>query len=120
MSRIRGMLRSGTTLRSRLRLVIGMLLGLAAVNVVASAWGARERRAAFVLLQHEIEHHTALTELRATLDEEYKRVKAASELTGVTAAPMSPTEATRVGKTLATMSRNFDVMARDPAPRDSL
>lgn len=71
------------SLRARSAIAFGLLLGLATLNIGAFYWGAQKRDHVFRELRHAITRHSTLNEIRADLDNQYKRVKIVSDLLGV-------------------------------------
>src|SRR6185503_4343972 len=97
-----------------------MLLGVASLNLAASAWGARERGRAFDRLQDAIERHSIVIEIRSEIDDQYKRVKVASDLVGIEAAPLRLTESVRVRSTISDISLKLSQVRLDIGQSDTL
>lgn len=71
------------SIRVRLALVFGVLIGLAMLNIGAFYWGARQRDHVFGELERAIALHGALIEAKAVLDDQATQVKVVSDLLGV-------------------------------------
>jgi diguanylate cyclase (GGDEF)-like protein len=99
------------TLRARFARVFGALLALAALNVGASYWGARQRGRVFRELHSTIAHHAALTEARAGLDDHAKRVRMLVQLLGVEHAQIGPDERHRAEQSVAALRRRIESAA---------
>ncbi|MGQ0640899.1 MAG: putative bifunctional diguanylate cyclase/phosphodiesterase [Gemmatimonadaceae bacterium] len=70
------------SLRARFAIAFGLLLALATLNIGAFYWGAQQRNREFHALRGAITRHSALTEIRADLENHHNRVKMVSDLLG--------------------------------------
>jgi diguanylate cyclase (GGDEF)-like protein len=80
------------SIRTRFALVFGVLIVLAALNIAALYWGASRRAHVYRELGSAIRRHTVLTEVRAALDDHYKRIQVLSSLVGADRAELSAAE----------------------------
>jgi hypothetical protein len=95
------------SIRVRLALAFGALLALAALNIAAFQWGARQRQHVFGEFREAITRHGALTEAQVSLEDHAKRVKVVSDLLGVEQAPLEPEEHARLLQSLAAIRRRL-------------
>lgn len=87
-------------LRTRLLVGFGALLLLAALDLAAFYWGARERARVFHELGAAIQRHAGLTEAGRALERQDRQVRVTSDLLGVERAALDPTERRRTLETL--------------------
>jgi diguanylate cyclase (GGDEF)-like protein len=88
------------SLRAGFAIAFGLLLAFATLNIGAFYWGARQRDRVFRELRNAIARHSTLTEIRADLENQYKRVKVVSDLLGVEQVSLGREEYGRIIRSL--------------------
>jgi diguanylate cyclase (GGDEF)-like protein len=101
------------SLRGAFAITFGLLLGLATLNIGAFYWGARQRNGVFRELSDAMARHSALTELRADLETQYKRVKVVSDLLSVEHASVGRQEYARLVDSLQQMRTHVALLTQE-------
>lgn len=103
------------SIRTRFGVVFGALLLLALFNIAALYWGAHRRGVVYRDLELAIRRHSVLTETRAALDAQHKRIEAIAGRVG--AAPVPREERARVGSALSGIDARLEMLSdADAAP----
>jgi diguanylate cyclase (GGDEF)-like protein len=87
-----GQFRRLRSIRFRLGLAFAALVALAGINIGVFSAAARQREGVFLQLEEAIARHRILSEARARVDDEHRRVKVLSEVVGIEASALSDEE----------------------------